>query len=266
MKILENKVALVTSATRGIGLACAEKLAENGAKVYLAVRRLDAGREIAERINGNGGAADVVYFDAEKQETYTTMVEEVVAKEGRIDILVNNYGSTDVKVDHDLVNGDTDSFFNIVETNLRSVYAPAKAAVKSMVETGGGSIINISSVGGIYPDVTRLAYGTAKAAINFLTKNIAVQYARNNIRCNAVLPGFIATDAAMNNMSEEFLTNFLKNVPLNRAGQPDDIANAVVFLASEQSSFITGETIPVAGGFGLPTPLYAQYMTMHSNG
>lgn len=266
MKILENKIALVTSATRGIGLACAEKLAEHGAKVYLAVRRLDAGREIAERIINNGGQADVVYFDAEKEETYSTMVQEVVDKEGRIDILVNNFGSTDVKVDHDLLNGDTESFFSIVETNLRSVYVPAKEAVKSMVETGGGSIINISSVGGIYPDVTRLAYGTAKAAINFLTKNIAVQYARSNVRCNAVLPGFIATDAAMDNMSEEFLTSFLKNVPLNRVGEPDDIANAVLFLASEHSSFITGETIPVAGGFGLPTPLYAQYMSMGNKG
>ena len=117
MKLCENKVALITSATRGIGLACAKKLAENGAKVYLAVRRLDAGQKVADEIIAEGGQAGVVYFDADKEETFTSMVDEVVAKEGRIDILVNNYGATDVKVDFDLVNGDTDGFFRIVENN-----------------------------------------------------------------------------------------------------------------------------------------------------
>ena len=138
MKLCENKVALITSATRGIGLACAKKLAENGAKVYLAVRRLDAGQTVADEIIAEGGQAGVVYFDADKEETFTSMVDEVVAKEGRIDILVNNYGATDVKVDFDLVNGDTDGFFRIVENNLKSVYIPCKQAVKSMIKTGGG--------------------------------------------------------------------------------------------------------------------------------
>lgn len=157
MKLCENKVALITSATRGIGLACAKKLAENGAKVYLAVRRLDAGQKVADEIIAEGGQAGVVYFDADKEETFTSMVDEVVAKEGRIDILVNNYGATDVKVDFDLVNGDTDGFFRIVENNLKSVYIPCKQAVKSMIKTGGGSIVNISSVGGKYPDLSRMA-------------------------------------------------------------------------------------------------------------
>lgn len=259
MKLLENKIAVVTAATRGIGLACAKKLAGEGAKVYLAVRRLDAGREIAKEIEAAGGHADVVYFDAKKEETFSYMIEETIQKEKRIDILVNNYGSTDTAKDLDLVSGDADMFFYIVENNLKSVYLPSKAAVKSMLQTGGGSIINISSIGGSIPDMSRLAYGVAKAAINFLTKNIAVQYARFGIRCNAVMPGFIATDAALDNMSNEFLGIFTKNVPLNRPGQPMDIANAVAFLAGEQSSYITGEIIPVAGGFGLPSPLYSFY-------
>ena len=266
MKLCENKVALITSATRGIGLACAKKLAENGAKVYLAVRRLDAGQKVADEIIAEGGQAGVVYFDADKEETFTSMVDEVVAKEGRIDILVNNYGATDVKVDFDLVNGDTDGFFRIVENNLKSVYIPCKQAVKSMIKTGGGSIVNISSVGGKYPDLSRMAYGISKSAINYLTQNIAVQYARQGVRCNAVMPGFIATDAAMQNMSEDFLKMFLKNVPLNRPGQPEDIANAVLFFASDMSSFITGETMPVAGGFGLPSPMYAMDQDMKSKG
>ena len=249
MKLCENKIALVTSSTRGIGLACAKKLAEHGAKVYLAVRNLEAGKKAAGEIIAAGGQADVVYFDAGKEETFGSMVDEVVAKEGRIDILVNNYG-----------------FFKIVENNLKSVYIPSKHAVKSMIQTGGGSIVNISSVGGRYPDLSRTAYGIAKAAINYLTENIAVQYARQGVRCNAVMPGFVATDAAMQNMSPEFLNMFLKNVPLNRPAVPEDIANAVLFFASDMSSFVTGETMPVAGGFGLPSPMYAMYQDMKSKG
>ena len=162
-------------------------------------------------------------------------------------------------MDFDLLNGDTDSFFKIVENNLKSVYIPSKHAVKSMIQTGGGSIVNISSVGGRYPDLSRTAYGIAKAAINYLTENIAVQYARQGVRCNAVMPGFVATDAAMQNM-------FLKNVPLNRPAVPEDIANAVLFFAIDMSSFVTGETMPVAGGFGLPSPMYAMYQDMKSKG
>ena len=157
MKLLDKKIALVTSSTRGIGLACSKKLAENGAKVYLAVRRLDAGKEVANDIIKNGGDADVVYFDATKEETFTSMIEDVIKKENRIDILVNNFGTTNTNKDFDLVNGDTEAFFNIVNENLKSVYLPSKATVKQMIKTGGGSIINISSVGGIFPDMSRLA-------------------------------------------------------------------------------------------------------------
>ena len=266
MKELENKIALVTSSTRGIGLACALKLAAAGAKVYLAVRRLEAGQEIVRRIQEEGGRADTVYFDATRPATFTTMIEETVEKEGKLDILVNNFGTTDVKTDLDVVNGSTESFFSIVQENLRSVYEPSKAAIKSMIKTGGGSIVNISSVGGIYPDVSRTAYGVAKAAINFLTRDIAVQYARRGIRCNAVLPGFTATDAAMENMSEEFLKAFLTNVPLDRIGRPEDIADAVVFLSGDKASYITGLLLPVAGGFGVATPMYNLYMNMGRNG
>lgn len=182
------------------------------------------------------------------------MVDEVAAKEGRLDILVNNFGSTDVKTDLDVVNGPSEDFFRIVNTNLKSVYLPSKAAVPLMAKNGGGSIINIGSVGGLYPDLSRTAYGVSKAAIHFLTKDIAVQYARQGVRCNAVLPGFTATDAALNNMSQAFLDLFLKNVPLNRPGRPEDIADAVAFLASDRAAFITGEILPVAGGFGPAHP------------
>lgn len=256
MKRVENKVALVTSSTRGIGLAVAKTLAKEGARVYLAVRRLDAGQEVADEIIKEGGFAKPVYFDASKAETYTSMIEEVVEVEERIDILVNNYGSTDVQKDLDLVQGDTKAFFDIVNSNLESVYLPCKAAVPYMIKNGGGSIVNISTIGSVNPDLGRVAYVVSKAAINSLTQNIAAQYAKQGIRCNAVLPGLIATDAAMNNMSEEFLTHFLRHVPLDRTGYPQDIANAVLFFASDESSYITGTLQEVAGGFGMPSPIY----------
>ena len=146
MKELENKVALVSSSTRGIGLACAKALAAQGAAVYLGVRRLEAGQQIADELIAAGGRAGVVFFDASREESFSGMVDEVAAKEGRLDILVNNFGSTDVKTDLDVVNGPSEDFFRIVNTNLKSVYLPSKAAVPLMAKNGGGSIINIGSV------------------------------------------------------------------------------------------------------------------------
>ena len=249
-----------------MGEKAAKTLAAQGAAVYLGVRRLEAGQQIADELIAAGGRAGVVFFDASREESFSGMVDEVAAKEGRLDILVNNFGSTDVKTDLDVVNGPSEDFFRIVNTNLKSVYLPSKAAVPLMAKNGGGSIINIGSVGGLYPDLSRTAYGVSKAAIHFLTKDIAVQYARQGVRCNAVLPGFTATDAALNNMSQAFLDLFLKNVPLNRPGRPEDIADAVAFLASDRAAFITGEILPVAGGFGLPTPLYGSYMSAGAKG
>ena len=260
MKKLQNKVALVTSSTKGIGLECAKILAENGAIVYVAARSEELANGVVKDIESNGGIAKFVYFNAREEETYTSMIDEVIKNEGKIDILVNNYGATNVKLDKDLVNGDTDEFFNIVKDNLQSVYLPCKAAIPHMIKNGGGSIINMSSIGSVVPDLSRTAYCVAKASINSLTQNIATQYARNNIRCNAVLPGLIATKAALDNMSEEFIESFLRHVPLNRMGKPEDIAKAVLFYASDDSSFITGDILEVAGGYSMPTPQYGDYI------
>ncbi|MBO3444617.1 SDR family NAD(P)-dependent oxidoreductase [Clostridium sp. CCUG 7971] len=259
MKKLQGKVAVVTSSTKGIGLASAEILAENGALVYIAARSKDLANEVISNIVLKGGEAKFVYFNAREEETYTLMIEEVVKNEGRIDILVNNYGGTNVALDKNLVDGDTDEFFNIVKDNLQSVYLPCKVAVPYMIKNGGGSIVNISSIGSVVPDLSRIAYCVSKSAVNSLTKNIATQYARDNIRCNAVLPGLIATKAAIDNMSDEFIDSFLRHVPLNRMGRPEDIAKAVLFYASDDSSFITGDILEVAGGYSMPTPQYSEY-------
>lgn len=260
MKKLENQVALVTAATKGIGLACALKLAENGAIVYMGVRRIEATQEICDQYKSQGFKMFPLYFDAYKSETYKAIVEEIIAKEGRLDILVNNFGVGKPETDLDLVKGSEEAFLELFKLNVGTVYGISKAAVSHMMKQGKGSIINISSIGGAIPDVTRIGYGVSKAAVNNITQQIAMQYARANIRCNAVLPGLTATDAALNNMPQSFIDSFLSHVPLNRMGKPEDIANAVLFFASDDSSYITGNIMEVAGGYGLGTPQYGDIM------
>lgn len=260
MKKLENQVALVTAATKGIGLACALKLAENGAIVYMGVRRIEATQEICDQYKSQGFKMFPLYFDAYKSETYKTIVEEIIAKEGRLDILVNNFGVGKPETDLDLVKGSEEAFLELFKLNVGTVYGISKAAVPHMMKQGKGSIINISSIGGAIPDVTRIGYGVSKAAVNNITQQIAMQYARANIRCNAVLPGLTATDAALNNMPQSFIDSFLSHVPLNRMGKPEDIANTVLFFASDDSSYITGNIMEVAGGYGLGTPQYGDIM------
>lgn len=259
MKKLENKIALVSAATKGIGLACAETLAENGALVYLAARNEELATECIKKIEKEGGKAKFVYFNAREDGTLAKMVETVIENEGKIDILVNNYGATNVKKDFDVLNTEVEDFLEIIERNIKSVLIPSQVAIKSMIENEGGSIVNISSIGGIVPDLSRTAYATSKSAINALTKNIATQYAKKGVRCNAVLPGLTATNAALENMSEEFMDSFLAHVPLNRMGTPQDIANAVLYYASDDSSYVTGMIHPVAGGYSMPTPQYADF-------
>lgn len=256
MEKLQNKVALVTSATKGIGLACALKLAECGATVCMGVRRVKETQEICDQYRQRHFHMFPVYFDATEHDSYQTMVEQAAQESGRIDILVNNFGVGKPAQDLDLVNGSSDAFFEILDLNVGSVYRITKLVLPYMKEAGG-SIVNISSIGGMIPDVTRIGYGVSKAAVNNITKQIAMQYARDNIRCNAVLPGLTATDAALKNMPEAFIRSFLSHVPLNRMATPEDIANAVLFFAGSDSSYITGHLLDVAGGYGIGTPQYA---------
>ena len=258
MNTLTHKVALVTAATKGIGLACARLLAEHEATVYIAARNEREGNDSVVEMQQRGLKAGFVRFDAHEKEDYARMIETVIREEGRLDILVNNYGSTDVAKDKDLLTGDAEAFFSILQTNVQSVYLACRHAVPHMLDKGG-SIVNISSIAAVVPDLSRLAYSVSKAAIDALTKNIALQYARHNIRCNAVLPGFTATDAALKNMSPEFKSLFLKHVPLGRVGRPEDIAAAVLYYASDASSYVTGMIHEVAGGYALGTPQYADF-------
>ena len=248
---LTEKVILVTASTRGIGLAIVRKCAAEGARVYMAARDMERAQEIANTLGG----VKCVYNDSTKPETFTTMVEEVVQDAGRIDVLVNNFGTSNPGKDLDFANTDPKVFLDTVNLNLRSVFLASQAAVKYM-EKDGGSIINISSVGGLVPDISQVAYGTSKAAINYLTKLIAVQEAKHHIRCNAVLPGMTATEAVETHLSDDFKNLFMRHIPLGRMGLPEEIAEAVCYFASDASAYTTGQILAVSGGFGLATPVY----------
>ena len=248
---LKDKVVLITASTRGIGLACVKKCAKEGARVYMAARNVERAQEIANTLNN----VKCVYNDATKPETFTSMVEDVVKDAGRIDVLVNNFGTSNPGKDLDFAHTDPQVFLDTVNLNLRSVFMASQAAAKHMANHGC-SIINISSVGGLVPDISQVAYGTSKAAINYLTKLIAVQEAKHNIRCNAVLPGMTATEAVEKNLTEEFRNLFLRHIPLGRIGLPEEIAEAVVYFASDTSAYTTGQVLTVSGGFGLATPVY----------
>ena len=255
---LENKVALVTSSTRGIGFASALKLAQYGATVYLGVRRVNDTQEICDKYPELNMIP--IYFNAYEEDTYKSMIDEIIEKEGKIDILVNNFGTSTPNKDLDLINTEEEYFFNTIKANVGTVFSISKNAIPHMIENGGGSIINISSIGGVVPDISRIAYGVSKSAVNNITQQMAMQYARYGIRVNAVLPGMTATEAVSANMPEEFQKSFLSHVPLNRMGTPEDIANAVYFFASDLSSYITGDIMEVSGGYALGTPQYSEFV------
>ena len=250
---LKDKVILVTASTRGIGLAIVKKCAQEGARVYMAARDLERAQEIADLLSG----VKCVYNDATKPETFSSMVEDVVRDAGRIDVLVNNFGTSNPGRDLDFAHTDPQVFLDTVTVNLRSVFLASQAAVKYMADHGG-SIVNISSVGGLVPDISQVAYGTGKAAINYLTKLIAVHEAKHRIRCNAVLPGMTATEAVEKHLSQEFRNLFLRHIPLGRMGFPEEIAQAVIYFASDESAYTTGQILAVSGGFGMATPVYGE--------
>lgn len=253
---LKNKVILITASTRGIGFACVKACAKEGAIVYMAARNLETAAKAAEELNAQGYCVKYVYNDAGKPDTFLSMVDEVVKNEGHIDVLINNFGASNPKKDLDFSHTDVSDYLDIVTVNIRSVFIASQAAAKHMAKHGGGSIINISSIGGLVPDVSQVAYGSSKAAINYLTKLIAVQEAVNNIRCNAILPGMTATKAVEKHLSEDFRNLFLRHIPLKRIGLPEEIGAAAVYFASDESANTTGQILALSGGFGLATPIY----------
>ena len=258
MNRLKDKVAIVTSSTKGIGKAVAEVFVREGASVYLAIRNMELGKEVSEEINKTGpGKAVPVLWQAYDYDSYEKMVDEVMKREGRIDILVNNFGGTKPSVDRDIINSDYKSFLEYVDVNLNSVFLTSQLVIKkSMLKDKKGSIINIGSIAGITYDYKQCAYGVSKAGINHLSRMIAVQTGRYNIRCNVVCPGMTATNAVENNLTEEYKEEFQKATPMVRMATPEEIAEAVLYFASDESAFTTGQVLSVEGGYSFAPGTY----------
>jgi 3-oxoacyl-[acyl-carrier protein] reductase len=245
MKALEGKVALVTGASKGIGRAIAEKLVEMGAQVaFTYLSSVEKGQALEQELTANGGKAKGFRSDASDMAQAEKLIEDVVAEFGKIDILVNNAGITR---DGLLMRMTEDQWDAVINTNLKSVFALTKGATKHMMRAKSGSIINITSVVGIKGNAGQANYAASKAGIIGFTKSVALELGSRNIRCNAVAPGFIETEMT-GELDQKVVDEWRKAIPLKRGGTPEDVANCVAFLASDQSSYISGQVLQVDGG------------------
>ncbi|SIT93686.1 3-oxoacyl-[acyl-carrier-protein] reductase [Pontibacter indicus] len=245
MKALEGKVALVTGASKGIGRAIAEKLVVMGAQVaFTYLSSVEKGQALEQELTANGGKAKGFRSDASDMAQAEKLIEDVVAEFGKIDILVNNAGITR---DGLLMRMTEEQWDAVINTNLKSVFALTKGATKHMMRAKSGSIINITSVVGIKGNAGQANYSASKAGIIGFTKSVALELGSRNIRCNAVAPGFIETEMT-GELDQKVVDEWRKAIPLKRGGTPEDVANAVAFLASDQSAYISGQVLQVDGG------------------
>ena len=245
-KLLEGEIALVTGASRGIGKAIAEQLAAQGAAV-IGTATTDAGAEkIAAWLSPLGGAG--LCLDVTSADSIASVIKQINDQFGAITILVNNAGITR---DNLLMMMKDEQWDDIIQTNLTSIYRLSKACVRTMMKARKGRIINIGSVVGLTGNAGQTNYSAAKAGMLGFTKSLAREIGSRNITVNAVAPGFIDTDMTRE-LPEEQRNALIQQIPLNRLGSPEDIAQAVVFLASPQAAYITGETLNVNGGMYMP--------------
>jgi 3-oxoacyl-[acyl-carrier protein] reductase len=243
--MLSGKVALVTGASRGIGRAVALGLAKQGANVVVNYAGSEAkANEVVDEIKGMGREAMAIQGNVADSDSVTAMIKETVKQFGSLDILVNNAGITRDNLIMRMKEEDWDA---VINTNLKGVFNCTKAVSRQMMKQKGGRIINIASVVGICGNAGQANYVAAKAGVIGLTKSTAKEFAPRNITVNAIAPGFIVTDMT-DELTEEVKQEMLKQIPLTRFGGAEDIANAVSFLASDESGYITGQTIQVDGG------------------
>jgi len=242
--MLSEKVAIVTGASRGIGRCIALALAAQGAKVVASARNAEALDNLVEEIKQQGGEATAVVGDVAVDTDASELIDQAVAKYGQVDILVNNAGITRDGLLLRMKNEDWDA---VLDTNLKGAFLCIRAAAKVMSKQRSGRIINISSVVGEMGNAGQANYCASKAGLLGLTKSVARELARRNVTVNAVTPGFIVTDMT-DDMTDKARQAMTEQIPLGRLGEVDDIANAVIFLASDQSSYITGQVLGINGG------------------
>ena len=245
---LTGKIALVTGASRGIGEAAARLLAQQGAHVIISSRRQESCEEVAASIRDEGGRASAYACHIGNPEQIEAILEHIRQVHGGLDILVNN-AAANPYYGH-ITDTDMGAFTKTVEVNIRGYFFMSANACKLMKESGGGAIVNVSSVDGIRPGDKRGIYSITKSAIIQMTKAFALECGPDNIRVNALLPGLTETKfAGALTENEEVLNAWLKQMPLGRYAQPDEMAGAILFLASPASGFATGSILPVDGGY-----------------
>src|SRR5713101_699399 len=241
---LEGRVALVTGASQGIGHACALALAREGATVAVAARNQQKLDELVAQIMAAGGKASAFVIDVADEEQVKSGIKSALAQFGKIDILVNNAGITRDQLVMRMKRADWDA---VLSTNLTAAYLCIQQVIGSMLKQRWGRIINIASVFGQMGQAGQVNYAASKAGLIGLTMAIAREVGSRTITCNAVAPGFIET-AMTTGLGDEFRQNAVKQIPLGRVGSPQDVANAVAYLASEEASYITGHVLNVNGG------------------
>lgn len=242
---LTGKNALVTGASRGIGRAIAVELAKNGANIAISyVNNKDKAEEVVNEIKRYGVKAIAVKADVSKEEEVLNMVKIVKESIGSIDILVNNAG---INRDNLLMRMSTEDWDKVIDTNLKGTYLCSKALIRDMIKKKSGKIINIASVAGVAGNFGQTNYSASKAGVIGFTKSLAKEVASRGINVNAIAPGLIETDMTLA-LKEDIRDSLVKNIPMGRLGTVQDIANIVIFLASEKSNYITGQVINVDGG------------------
>ncbi|WP_100615806.1 3-oxoacyl-[acyl-carrier-protein] reductase [Confluentibacter citreus] len=245
MKLLEGKTAIITGASRGIGRGIAQVFAEQGANVaFTYSSSVEAANELENELNALGVKAKGYKSNAASFNDAQKLADDVAAEFGSIDILVNNAGITK---DNLLMRISEADFDTVIEVNLKSVFNMTKAVQKTMLKQRKGSIINMSSVVGVKGNAGQTNYAASKAGIIGFSKSVALELGSRNIRSNVIAPGFIETEMTAK-LDENVVKGWRDGIPLKRGGTPEDVANACVFLASDMSSYITGQTLNVDGG------------------
>jgi len=245
---LEGKVALLSGGASDIGRATALRLAAEGAQVLIGDVHIDAAEHVAQAVISNGGTAIAAFCDVRQDESIESFVVLAVKEFGGIDVLDHTAAWSHPRLDTDAGSVDLDVWDRVLETNTRGALLLARHAIPEMIKRGGGSIVNISSGTADIGESTRVAYGVSKAAINQLTRHLASRYGRDGIRTNAIAPGFILTNTAAANVPPDIMERLTAANPSRRLGTPDDIANVVMFLASDAAAYINGQVIHVDGG------------------
>ncbi len=245
MALLTNKVALITGATRGIGRAMALEMAKEGANIVFTYRSsVEKAATLTEALNGLGIKAVGYQSDASDFAAAQKLIKSIIKEFGRLDILVNNAGITR---DGLLLRMRENQWDDVMNTNLKSVFNLTKNAVRYMMKQQAGSIINVSSVVGVRGNAGQANYSASKAGIIGFSKSVAQELGSRNVRCNVIAPGFIATDMT-DELKDETKAEFFKTIPLQRFGTSEEVAKVTVFLASDMSSYVSGQVLSVCGG------------------